>query len=265
MARWPILTFKLYVPMQILLAEAKTMRPSASLFALTVPIFQADAQQIAAEIAQMDVEAIAREFRCSLAIAQRVHDAYRHFSESEPSSALMAYDGHAYKHLHAGSLDDGALVFAGEHLWVTSFLYGLLRPSDGVVPYRMEASLRLDMAGEASLSHFWQPRLTRFLIDRVREDDGVLLHLSTAEFTHLFDWAQVKREVRVVEPHFCVRKDGILRVQAVWAKACRGAMLRFVLENRLADPSALVAFEYEGFRYHPESSDALHPCFIREA
>ena len=98
----------------------------------------------------------------------------------------------------------------------------------------------------------------------MQADDGVLVHLSTAEFTHLFNWSQVCREVNVIEPHFCVRKNGMLRVQAVWAKACRGAMVRFILEHRLSDPSALTAFSYEGFRYHADASDAHHLCFVRE-
>ncbi|MDY2606182.1 MAG: peroxide stress protein YaaA, partial [Alloprevotella sp.] len=50
----------------------------------------------------------------------------------------------------------------------------------------------------------------------------------------------------------------------VWAKACRGAMVRFILEHRLSDPSALTAFSYEGFRYHADASDARHLCFVRE-
>ena len=250
--------------MQILLAEAKTMRNPMSAVAAAPGAFQAVAEQMAAEIAQMSVEDIAQAFRCSRAIALRVSEAYRQFGVAQPSPALLAYDGHAYKHLRADSLNADATTFARQHLWITSFLYGLLRPQDTVVPYRMEAGLRLDMAGDESLARFWQSRLTPFLIEHVQADDGVLVHLSTAEFTHLFNWAQICREVHVIEPHFCVHKNGVLRVQAVWAKACRGAMVRYILEHRLSDPSALTAFSYEGFRYHADASDARNLCFVRE-
>ena len=41
-------------------------------------------------------------------------------------------------------------------------------------------------------------------------------------------------------------------MQAVWAKSCRGAMLRYILNNRLLTPDGLTAFSYEGFEYAPE-------------
>lgn len=79
----------------------------------------------------------------------------------------------------------------------------------------------------------------------VKADDGILLHLSTEEYEHLFDWKRVCKEVTVVQPLFYVRqKDGRLKMQAVWAKSCRGAMVRFILNNRLVTPEELSAFNY---------------------
>ena len=48
--------------------------------------------------------------------------------------AILAYNGQAYKHLKASTLSDDALLFGQKHLWITCFLYGLLRPSDAVRP-----------------------------------------------------------------------------------------------------------------------------------
>ena len=107
--------------------------------------------------------------------------------------------------------------------------------------------------------------MTDVLIDSVKADDGILLHLSTEEYEHLFDWKRVCKEVTVVHPLFYVRqKDGRLKMQAVWAKSCRGAMLRFILNNRIVTPEELSAFSYEGFEYAPQSGDANNPHFVRE-
>ena len=103
------------------------------------------------------------------------------------------------------------------------------------------------------------------LIDSVKADDGILLHLSTEEYEHLFDWKRVCKEVTVVQPLFYVRqKDGRLKMQAVWAKSCRGAMVRFVLNNSLVSPEELSAFSYEGFEYAPQLGDSKNPHFVRE-
>ena len=90
---------------------------------------------------------------------------------------------------------------------------------------------------------FWKNRLTEVLIDAVKADDGILIHLATEEYQHLFDWQRVRREVRIIQPLFYVRKGSNLKIQAVWAKTCRGAMTRFTIENRI-DKSVLFEQEY---------------------
>ena len=136
---------------------------------------------------------------------------------------------------------------------------------DGIVPYRMEHCVTLEATNDKPINQFWKNRLTDVLIDSVKADDGILLHLSTEEYEHLFDWKRVCKEVTVIQPLFYVRqKDGILKMQAVWAKSCRGAMVRFVLNNSLVSPEELSAFSYEGFEYAPLLGDSKNPHFVRE-
>ena len=239
--------------MQILLANAKIMYEKAEKKPLSTPLFQSVADTLAAEMARMDVEELARQLDCSTKIAAENWKRYHNFAAAEKMPAILAYNGQAYKHLRADSLSGEALEYAQRHLWITCFLYGLLRPMDGIVPYRMEHCVTLEATGDKPVNQFWKDKLTDVLIDSVKADDGVLLHLSTAEYEHLFDWKRVCKEVKVIQPLFYVRqKDGRLKMQAVWAKACRGAMVRFVLAHQIAHPEELAAFSYEGFEYAPQ-------------
>ena len=136
-----------------------------------------------------------------------------------------------------------------EKLWITSFLYGLLRPLDGILPYRMEGNVELPSGEGKNMFGFWKNRLTDILIVAVKADDGILIHLATEEFQHLFDWQRVRKEVRIIQPLFYVRKGNDLKMQAVWAKTCRGAMTRFIIQNRITNPEDHYAFSYEGFEY----------------
>jgi cytoplasmic iron level regulating protein YaaA (DUF328/UPF0246 family) len=111
---------------------------------------------------------------------------------------------------------------------------------------------------------FWKSRLTDVLIESVKADDGILVHLATEEFQHLFEWKRVCECVRVVQPLFYVRKGQELKMQAVWAKTCRGAMTRFVIENRVQNTEGLKDFEYEGFCYNPHLGEADYPHFVKE-
>ena len=251
--------------MQILLANAKIMYEKAEKRPLSTPLFQSVADTLAAEMARMDVVELARQLDCSTKIAAENWKRYHDFAAAEKMPAILAYNGQAYKHLRADSLSDESLEYAQRHLWITCFLYGLLRPMDGIVSYRMEHCVTLEATGDKPVNQFWKDRLTNVLIDSVKADDGVLLHLSTAEYEHLFDWKRVCKEVKVIQPLFYVRqKDGRLKMQAVWAKACRGAMVRFVLAHQIAHPEELAAFSYEGFEYAPQLGEWAFPHFVRE-
>ena len=252
--------------MQILLANAKIMFGKTDRKPLSTPLFQTTADMLAAEMAKMDMEDLARQLNCSKKIATENWIRYQNFVVAEKMPALLAYNGQAYKHLRAATLSEEALEYAQKHLWITCFLYGLLRPMDAVVPYRMEHYVSLETTNDKPINHFWRDKLTDVLIASVQADDGILLHLSTEEYEHLFDWKRVCKEVTVVQPHFYIRqKDGSLKTQAVWAKSCRGAMVRFILNNRPVTPEDLSGFSYECFEFAPQLGDTTVPHFVREA
>jgi cytoplasmic iron level regulating protein YaaA (DUF328/UPF0246 family) len=188
----------------------------------------------------------------------------RFFEGTEKLPAILAYHGQAYKHLKAETLTADDLYYSQQHLWITSFLYGMLRPLDGILPYRMEGHVELASGAGENMFGFWKCRLTDMLIDSVKADDGILVHLATEEYQHLFDWQRVRREVRIVQPLFYVRKGDNLKMQAVWAKTCRGAMTRFIIEHRISTPTDLNAFSYEGFSFEPALGEAAYPHFIKK-
>ncbi len=248
--------------MQILLACAKIMNDTTEVKTPLVsePKFLKEAEHFALLMSQRSVEELMDMFHCSrqLAIDNKVRYG-RFFADNEKFPAILAYFGQAYKCLQAQTFDDNDFLFAQQHLWMTSFLYGLLRPLDMIHPYRMEGKVELD--GMTMFNH-WKPLLTDVLIESVKADDGILVHLATEEMQHLFDWKKVCKEVTLVQPQFLVVKNGKLKSVTVYAKSCRGAMTRFIIKNRLHSPEALQGFEYEGFVFKPEHGDTSHPHFI---
>ena len=160
--------------MQILLANAKIMFDKAERPPLTTPLFQSTADTLAAEMARMDVDELARQLDCSHKIAAENLKRYHAYATATKLPAILAYNGQAYKHLRAASLGEEALIYAQKHLWITCFLYGILRPMDGIVPYRMEHCVSLDATNDKPVNQFWKNRLTEVLIDSVKRDDGIL-------------------------------------------------------------------------------------------
>ena len=249
--------------MQILLANAKLMFNEVTRSPWSTPRFQQEAERLAAEMARMDPPELARQLDCSSSIAAENWLRFQQFPTATSRPALFAYNGQAYKHLKAEQLSEETLRYADQHLWITSFLYGLLRPLDGIHPYRLEGHIELPSSEGKRLFDFWKTRLTDLLINTVKADDGILIHLSTEEFEHLFDWKRVTTEVQVIQPIFYVRKGDSFKVQAVWAKSCRGAMARFLLTQQITNPAELSAFDYEGFHFLREENNQL--IFVKRA
>lgn len=243
--------------MQLFLSCAKTMTETSSVQTpcTTRPRHAAEAADLAARMAALPTEALARLLRVNGRIAAENRRRYLAFhDESTALPAVAAYTGVVFRHLDPASFTEADFEYAQRHLHITSFLYGLLRPLDAIRPYRLEGDLVLPGMDEQTLFDYWRQRLTDEFLDAIRCDDGVLLNLASGEMRRLFDWRRIAREVRIITPEFRVRDGDRLRTVVVYTKMCRGEMARCVLRNRTANPEALKGFEWEGFRYDEELS-----------
>ena len=253
--------------MQILLASAKIMREGCRCngIAATRPLFEKVAARFAADLSRMTLDEVADAFSCSMKIAQLNLERYKILGteEAELTPAIFAYFGQAYKHLKADELSAEDLEWSCSHLWISSCMYGLLRPSDVINQYRMDGSFVLPSSCGGKVSDFWKSRLTDLLIESVLADDGILIYLDTDEYRALFDWKRVISRVRVIEPVFHVSKGDKLTTPAVWAKTCRGAMTRYIIENRITDTDDINSFNVNGFQYDSSLSVPDRPVFVK--
>ena len=253
--------------MQILLASAKIMNVSTSVDVpkKSRPSFQEQAERFALELSSWDTQRLMKELKCSHDIAIENMQRYQSFwNEKELLPAILAYFGQAYKYLKAEDFNHEDFSFAQDHLFITSFLYGLLRPLDCIHPYRMEGKVKLEAAGGKNLFAYWKPLLTDMLIEAVKANDGTLVHLATEEFEHLFDWRRVCQEVKVIHPLFYVDKGDTIKIVSVHAKSCRGSMARYIIQHQIAEPLEILNFEMDGFKYDSNYGDELHPHFIKK-
>lgn len=237
--------------MQILIACAKIMTgvPPREIPSCTEPAFRREAHEHAIQLAEYSVAELQTVLKCNHTIAAENRERYQHFfDETMRVPAVFAYDGMVFRKLAPESLSDAALSYANAHLFIGSFLYGLLRPLDKVNRYRLEGDVVLPRNG-VSMFQYWKPILTDRLIEQVKTDDGILLNLASSEFKNLFDWKRVAKELTVISPDFKVEKDGKLKNVTIYAKICRGAMTRYAIENQITRTEQLQAFSYEGFAH----------------
>ena len=210
--------------MLVFISCAKTMAARCSVVVpeVTVPKFETEAVRNALEMSQYSVSELERLLRVNTKIAAENRLRFHDFCSED-------------------------FRYAQEHLRITSFLYGLLRPLDGIKPYRLEGDVRLPEKGGISMFDYWKPLLTDYFIEEIKNCGGVLINLASAEMKDLFDWKRVEQEVRVITPEFQVWKAGQPKTVVIYAKMCRGEMTRFIVKNRLECPEELKSFSWEGF------------------
>ena len=145
--------------------------------------------------------------------------------------------------------------YAQEHLRLTSFCYGLLRPLDVIRSYRLEGDVVLPEPGNQTMFSYWQSRLTDVFIEDIKKAGGILCNLASDEIKSLFDWKRVEKEVHVITPEFQVWKNGKLASIVIYIKMSRGEMTRFILKNRIENPEDLKSFSWEGFEFNESLSN----------
>ena len=142
--------------MQILLSCAKTMSSEGSFAAprTTAPRFLREAEELAARMAALTTDELARLLRVNGTLAAENRQRYLRFHDpdGEAVAALAAYTGIVFRHIAPERFTADDLHYAQQHLHITSFLYGLLRPLDAIRPYRLEGDVRLPGLDRSSTS-----------------------------------------------------------------------------------------------------------------
>jgi hypothetical protein len=235
-------------------------------FAPTAPAFQQDAVYLAGVAAKLSPDDLRKLMSISAPLAELNQARFRAFA-ADPAPedlrpALRAFAGDTYQGLHAQSLDADAVTHAQDHLRILSGLYGLLRPLDGMQPYRLEMGSRLKTREGKSLYAYWGSRIADALSEQAADTGSeVLVNCASKEYFGAVD--QGALAPRVITPAFVEERGGDIKVISFHAKRARGAMARFIVENRLTDTAALRDFEHAGYRYDPVRSTPDAPVFLR--
>lgn len=257
--------------MLVILSPAKKLdwTPRAAPRALTDPAFQDDAIYLAKEARKIGAEGLKKLMKISDNLAALNLDRFTQFAATpdpdQTRPAIHAFAGDTYTGLDAASLDADALDWADRHLRILSGLYGILRPHDAMQPYRLEMGSRLATARGRTLYEYWGTRLAKALDDAAR-DTGASVIVNCASQEYFGAVARDALKTRVITPVFKEKRDETEpRIISFFAKKARGAMARYILENRLKDTQALHEFDTAGYRYAPELSEPDAPVFLRSS
>lgn len=184
---------------------------------------------------------------------ERFNDWQSEFNFSNARQALFAFKGDVYTGLDAYDLNDQHIEFAQNHLRMLSGLYGLLRPLDLMMPYRLEMGTKLQNPRGHNLYQFWGDRITSLINDDLEHANSELLvNIASDEYYKSVIERKIKAEI--IKPVFLDQKNGKYKVISFYAKKARGLMARYIIENQLNKAEDLKSFNTDGYYFDAESS-----------
>ncbi len=252
--------------MLVVISPAKRLDWAERAGAMTQPDFQSDAIRLAKTARNLTLGDLQKLMDISPDLAKLNRDRFRRFADAPEGEvvrpAALAFAGDTYQGLEAASLDIEELCWAQDHLRILSGLYGLLRPLDAIQPYRLEMGCRLKTRRGASLYEYWGDQIAKALNAQAK-DVGTDLLINCASQEYFGAVKPDTLKLRVITPIFMEHKPQGPKIVSFFAKKARGAMARFIVQNRLSEPHALRDFDHGGYVYRSDLSDEDKPVFVR--
>ena len=184
---------------------------------------------------------------------ERFRDWQADFDFSNARQALFAFKGDVYTGLDAYQLNEKKIDYAQQHLRMLSGLYGLLRPLDLMMPYRLEMGTRLKNDRGTNLYQFWGDLITQQINEDLKaQNSELLVNLASDEYYKAVKESKIQAEI--IKPVFLDEKNGKFKVISFYAKKARGLMARYIIDHEIKQAEDLKGFDSEGYYFDAESS-----------
>jgi cytoplasmic iron level regulating protein YaaA (DUF328/UPF0246 family) len=222
-------------------------------------VFLPKTEAIVQVLQGMGYDELKKLWKCNDAIAavnaERLSDMDLH---TRLTPAVLAYEGIQYQYMAPGVFTDRELDYVQEHLRILSGFYGVLKPFDGVRPYRLEMQAKLKVCKAKDLYAYWNSSVAEYLL----AETNCIINLASKEYSSCVS-KYLPEHVRFITCVFGEEKNGKVIEKGTMCKMARGEMVRFLAENRVEDPEEIKAFDRLEYRFDASRSDENTFVFLR--
>ena len=246
--------------MRIIISPAKQMRVDTDVFTCgSLPVFMEKTEILMQWIRSLSYEDQKKLWACNDKIARQNAERFAHMDlRKSLTPAILSYDGIQYTYMAPAVFEDGQYEYVQEHLRILSGFYGVVKPLDGVVPYRLEMQAKAAVDGHKNLYDFWGDNLYREVLD----DSRIIINLASKEYSKCIE-KYLHPEDRYITCIFG-EPDGDKIVQkGVYAKMARGEMVRFMAGIHAEKPEQMKDFNWSGYHFDDDRSSDHEYFFVR--
>lgn len=224
-----------------------------------LPKLLSDTQILLEYLQSLNYEELKNIWKCSDKLAELNFERIAQMDLSKGlTPAILSFQGLQYQYIAADVFTYEELDYLEEHLRILSGFYGVLKPLDGITPYRLEMKAKFDDWKYKSLYDFWADKISR-VIDSENE---YILNLASKEYSQTIT-KYVDDKKRVIDYVFGELIDGKVKQKGTLAKMARGEMVRFMAENKIKDVEKTKEFDRLNYLYSEELSDETTFVFIK--
>ena len=243
--------------MKIIISPAKKMNVDTDTLAPSgLPVFLEETEQLMEWMRRLSLAEAKALWKCNDRIAEQN---YRRFQEMDLrrnlTPAVIAYEGIQYQYMAPAVFGGAETEYIREHLRILSGFYGVLKPFDGVVPYRLEMQAKASKAGD--LYRFWGEKLYR------EAADEVILNLASKEYSRCIE-KYLRPENLFLTVTFGELIGGKVKQKGTFAKMARGEMVRYLAENQVEEPQGIKGFDRLDYHFAEELSTETEYVFLKQ-
>ncbi|MBR3972754.1 MAG: peroxide stress protein YaaA [Oscillospiraceae bacterium] len=248
--------------MRIIISPAKKMNVDTDSFPCRgLPRFLTRTEQLCAILQSMSDAQLKKLWKCNDQIAaQNIQRLQNMDLRNRLTPAVLAYEGIQYRYMAPGVFTDQALCYIQEHLRILSGFYGVLKPFDGVTPYRLEMQAKLWVGECRDLYAYWGDSIARALL----EETDCIINLASREYSVCVS-QYLPENVRFITCVFGEEKDCKVIEKGTMCKMARGEMVRYMAENQIENPELMKSFDRLNYRFDESRSDDKKFVFIMDA
>lgn len=222
----------------------------------TAPLFPEKTNVLFDNIKSLSFDELQKIFKTSDIKTNEILDII-HNKQSIKIPSIHMFTGTSYKELDQNNYSSDQQDYLANNVVILSALYGVLRPFDTISSYRLDMNDALFRKNTDynNLYVFWHAEVNSYF-----EKKETIINLASKEYSQILD----NKKFNIINFHFLSKQNGIEKNISVYAKQQRGALLNYIVYNKISDVKFLTEYSHQGYYYEHNRSDANNYYFLKE-
>ena len=246
--------------MRIIISPAKNMSQNNKEFKYnSLPIFLEDTKKILSTLREKTHSELQNIWKCNDKLLDENIQRIKNMDLTKNlTPAILTYEGMVFKHFVPAVLEDNNIEYLQKNLRILSGFYGVLKPLDGITPYRLEMQSKLKIDSFKNLYDFWEDKIYREILD----ESKIIINLASKEYTKAIE-KFLTEDIRFITCSFVEKSGDQLVTKGTYSKMARGEMARFIAKHNLEKPEELKKFNELGYIFREDLSSETEYIFER--